>query len=130
VCGTGFVILASTYAGMTTINRATPIAFVELLLILLGAGTAVVLAPTTELVMAAIPAVRAGAASAYNSAVRSVGGALGIAVLGSVLSHGVPVEDRRVPPHTPGPQPRDDGGIDRWHPGHHRCRTQHPPRPR
>jgi hypothetical protein len=36
--------------------------------------------------MAAIPRERAGAASALNSAVRSVGGAVGIAVLGSVLS--------------------------------------------
>lgn len=58
----------------------------EILLVLLGAGSGLVLAPTMEIVMAAIPTPRAGVASAYNSAVRSIGGALGIAVLGSVLS--------------------------------------------
>jgi DHA2 family integral membrane protein (MFS transporter) len=86
VCATGLVVLAAAYAGMATIDRDTHIAVVELLLIALGAGSALVIAPTTDLVMAAIPKERAGAASALNSAVRSVGGAIGIAVLGSVLS--------------------------------------------
>jgi Na+/melibiose symporter-like transporter len=86
VCATGLVVLAAAYAGMATIERDTHIAVVELLLIALGAGSALVIAPTTDLVMAAIPKERAGAASALNSAVRSVGGAIGIAVLGSVLS--------------------------------------------
>jgi EmrB/QacA subfamily drug resistance transporter len=86
VSAAGFTVLAVTYAAMTTIDRSTPIAMVEVLLVLLGVGTALVIAPTTDLVMASIPRQRAGAGSAFNSAVRSVGGALGIAVLGSVLS--------------------------------------------
>lgn len=63
-----------------------PIAVVEVLLVLPGAGSALVIAPTTDLVMATFPKERAGAGLALNSAVRSVGGAIGIAVLGSVLS--------------------------------------------
>ena len=86
VCAWGFVVLVATYAAMTRIDRSTPIALVEVVLVLLGVGTALVVAPTTDLVMASIPRQHAGAGSAFNSAVRSVGGALGIAVLGSVLS--------------------------------------------
>lgn len=86
VCVAGFLALAFAYGGMATIDRSTPIAIVELLLIVLGAGSALVIAPTTDVVMASIPRERAGAGSAFNSAVRAVGGALGIAVLGSVLS--------------------------------------------
>jgi len=86
VCAAGFGLLAVIYAAMTTVDRATPIALIEIYLIVLGAGSAMVLAPTTDLVMAAIPRTRAGAASALTSAVRNLGGALGIAVLGSVLS--------------------------------------------
>ena len=85
VCAAGFVVLAAAYAGMAIIDRETPIAVVELLLIILGAGSALVIAPTTDLVMAT-PKERAGTGSALNSAVRSVGGAIGIAVLGSILS--------------------------------------------
>lgn len=82
MCAAGFLILAATYAAMMTVDRATPIALVELLLVLLGLGTGTILAPTTDLVMASVPSARAGTGSAVNSAVRNVGGALGIAVLG------------------------------------------------
>ena len=86
VCAIGFVILAASYTTMTLVDRSTPIAVIEAVLVLLGAGTAFVIAPTTDLVMAAIPRWHSGAGSALNSAIRSVGGALGIAVLGSVLA--------------------------------------------
>jgi hypothetical protein len=49
-------------------------------------GTA--MAPATESVMSALPAAKAGVGSAMNDTVRMVGGALGVAVLGSVLSTG------------------------------------------
>lgn len=86
VCAAGFLALAVAYGGMTTIDSSTPIAVVELLLIALGAGSALVIAPTTDVVIASIPREQAGAGSAFNSAIRAVGGALGVAVLGSVLS--------------------------------------------
>ena len=86
VCAAGLLILAATYAAMMSVDRATPIVLVEVLLVLLGLGTGTVLAPTTDLVMASVPSARAGTGSGVNSAVRNVGGALGIAVLGSVLS--------------------------------------------
>ncbi len=51
---------------------------------LLGMGLA--MAPATTAILQGLPPARAGAGSAVNSTVRQVGGALGVAVLGSVLA--------------------------------------------
>jgi len=52
----------------------------------MGAGMANVMPPTTEAVMSTLPPERAGVGSAVSNTVRQVGGALGVAVLGSLLS--------------------------------------------
>ncbi|HEX5946889.1 MAG TPA: MFS transporter, partial [Acidimicrobiales bacterium] len=49
-------------------------------------GIAAVGAPLTTLMMAAVPPARAGMGSAMNNASRELGGAFGVAVLGSVLT--------------------------------------------
>ena len=46
------------------------------------------MAPATEAVMGALPLEKASVGSAMNDATRMVGGALGVAVLGSVLASG------------------------------------------
>jgi ABC-type antimicrobial peptide transport system permease subunit len=51
-----------------------------------GVGMANVMPPVTESVMASLPRERAGVGSAVLNTVRQVGGALGVAVLGSVLA--------------------------------------------
>lgn len=66
-------------------NGYGPVALSQVLLAL-GMGTA--MGPATESVMSVLPAAKAGVGSAVNDAVRMVGGALGVAVLGSVLSSG------------------------------------------
>jgi DHA2 family multidrug resistance protein-like MFS transporter len=45
-----------------------------------------VMAPATEAVMGALPKAKAGVGSAVNDTTRQIGGALGVAVLGSILS--------------------------------------------
>lgn len=55
-------------------------------LILLGVGMGMIVAPATEAVMSSVPASRAGVGSAVNDTVREVGGAFGIAVLGSITA--------------------------------------------
>jgi EmrB/QacA subfamily drug resistance transporter len=55
-------------------------------LVLLGLGVALTWGPTTESIMGSVPANKAGVGSAVNDTVREVGGALGVAVLGSVLT--------------------------------------------
>jgi EmrB/QacA subfamily drug resistance transporter len=59
-----------------------------LALCLMGLGIALVMAPATESIMGSLPRAKAGVGSAVNDTTRQVGGALGVAVLGSVLSSG------------------------------------------
>ncbi len=53
---------------------------------LLGIGTGLAVAPATESVMGSVPLELAGVGSATNSTFLQIGGALGVGVLGSVLS--------------------------------------------
>jgi EmrB/QacA subfamily drug resistance transporter len=55
-------------------------------LIVLAAGMGLTMAPATESIMGSLPPAQAGVGSAVNDTTREVGGALGVAVLGSVLS--------------------------------------------
>ena len=52
----------------------------------MGAGMGLVMAPASTIIMETVPAAQAGAGSAVNDTVREVGGALGIAVVGSVVA--------------------------------------------
>ena len=54
----------------------------------LAFGMGLAMAPATESVMSVLPLAKAGVGSAMNDSVRMVGGSLGVAVLGSVLSSG------------------------------------------
>jgi len=51
-----------------------------------AAGLGLILAPATELVMGALPIFKAGIGSAVNDTTRQMGGALGVAVIGSVMA--------------------------------------------
>jgi EmrB/QacA subfamily drug resistance transporter len=55
-------------------------------LVLLGIGAALATTPATTAIVSSLPAAKQGVASAVNDAAREVGGALGIAVLGSALT--------------------------------------------
>ncbi len=73
-------------------------------LALLGLGTGLAFAPSTESIMGSLPPDRAGVGSATNSAGLQIGGALGIGVLGSLLatryqSHLTPLLARASAPH-------------------------------
>jgi len=54
--------------------------------VLLGLGAGLIIAPATASVMGSSPRERAGVGPATNSTALQVGGALGVAVIGSVLS--------------------------------------------
>ena len=54
----------------------------------LGLGMGLTMAPATDSVMGSLPIAKAGVGSAVNDATRTLGGALGVAVLGSLLSSG------------------------------------------
>jgi EmrB/QacA subfamily drug resistance transporter len=55
-------------------------------LVLLSSGMALTMAPATESIMGSLPLGKAGVGSAVNDTTRQVGGALGVAVIGSILA--------------------------------------------
>ncbi|MGH9290599.1 MAG: MFS transporter [Acidimicrobiales bacterium] len=79
VAGVGLVIASRLTAGAS---------YPEVLaaLVVLAVGMALVMPPATESIMGSLPPARAGVGSAVNDTTRQVGGALGVAVLGSVMS--------------------------------------------
>lgn len=86
VTAVGMFIIAVSFAGFVFLDESTPLWILLVLLFLQGVGMGNTMAPATESIMAVIPREKAGAGSAVNNAVRQVGGALGVAILGSLLN--------------------------------------------
>ncbi|WP_409236004.1 MFS transporter [Streptomyces sp. PA5.6] len=86
VCTGGLLLLTATLAAFTLLDADTPIWLLEVVFFLMGTGMAHIMTPTSVVIMQALPREKAGSASALSNTFRQVGGALGIAVLGSVLS--------------------------------------------
>ncbi|MFG2571735.1 MFS transporter [Streptomyces sp. NPDC048481] len=83
---TAMLVLAATLVAFATLDAGTPIWLLEVVFFFMGAGMAHIMTPTSVVIMQALPREKAGSASALSNTFRQVGGALGIAVLGSVLS--------------------------------------------
>ncbi|HEX2074760.1 MAG TPA: MFS transporter [Geodermatophilus sp.] len=86
VCGTGFVLIALSFAGFQLLDQTAPLALLLGILTVQGTGMGAVMAPATESIMSVVPREKAGAGAAVNNSVRQIGGALGVAILGSVLA--------------------------------------------
>ncbi|WP_405488594.1 MFS transporter [Nocardia sp. NBC_00511] len=85
VSGLLILAVAMYIAGQATVE--TPyVGPIVVSMILMGLGFAVVQGPATESIMGSVPLNEAGAGSAVNDTTREVGGALGVAVLGSVMT--------------------------------------------
>ncbi|MGW2853635.1 MFS transporter, partial [Streptomyces sp. NPDC001215] len=82
----GMIVIAAMLAAFATLKADTPIWILEVVFFLMGTGMAHIMTPTSVVIMQALPREKAGSASALSNTFRQVGGALGIAVLGSVLS--------------------------------------------
>ncbi|GAA2444004.1 MFS transporter [Streptomyces glaucus] len=82
----GMAVVAAMLAAFATLDADTPIWLLEVIFFLMGAGMAHIMTPVSVVIMQALPREKAGSASALSNTFRQVGGALGIAVLGSVLS--------------------------------------------
>ncbi|KND43764.1 MULTISPECIES: MFS transporter [Streptomyces] len=86
VCTAGMTLIAGMLAAFAVLDGDTPIWLLEVIFFLMGVGMAHVMTPLSVVIMQALPREKAGSASALSNTFRQVGGALGIAVLGSVLS--------------------------------------------
>jgi len=86
VVANGLFQVAGALFMITRFGVDTGYGEIALVLGSLGMGIGMAIAPATEAIMGALPPAKAGIGSAMNDVVREVGGTLGIAVLGSVLS--------------------------------------------
>jgi DHA2 family integral membrane protein (MFS transporter) len=86
VAGFGLIVVAISMVGYGVVAETTPQWIVEVIMFGMGAGMGVTMAPATTAIMSAVPRERAGAGAAINNTVRQVAGALGVAVLGSILA--------------------------------------------
>src|SRR5215467_5866689 len=86
VSASGLALVALAQAGFLLLGVDTPIWVLGVVFFVQGVGMANVIPPSTESIMASLPREKAGVGSAIGNTVRQVAGALGIAVLGSVVS--------------------------------------------
>ncbi|MEU4645334.1 MFS transporter [Micromonospora sp. NPDC023814] len=82
----GLALTVVALGAFAFVGASTPIWVVLVFFFLQGAGMANIMPPATESIMSALPREKAGVGSAVSNTVRQVAGALGVAVLGSVLS--------------------------------------------
>ncbi len=86
VVATGLFILAIALMLMATFQTDTAAWWVIAITALSAFGMAHVVAPATESIMGSLPRAKAGVGSAMNDTTRQVGGAVGVALLGSILA--------------------------------------------
>jgi EmrB/QacA subfamily drug resistance transporter len=86
VVASGFLLVALSFAGIQLLDQSAPLWLVLTDLAVQGCGMGLVFAPATEAIMAVVPREKAGAGAAVNNSVRQVGGALGVAILGSLMA--------------------------------------------
>ncbi|HLL68499.1 MAG TPA: MFS transporter [Micromonosporaceae bacterium] len=86
VCTVGLLLVAAALGAFAFIGETTPIWALCVVLGVQGIGMANVMPPATESIMSTLPREKAGVGSAVSNTIRQVGGALGVAVLGSILA--------------------------------------------
>ena len=86
VMAVGLVIIAGGLAVLSTVSTDTPYLVFGAAIALMGAGMAIAAAPATGQIMTSVPLSKAGVGSAMNDTSRELGGALGIALLGSIAT--------------------------------------------
>jgi EmrB/QacA subfamily drug resistance transporter len=83
----GLAIVAVALGAFTAVDANTEYYWRVIgALSLMGVGMGLAMAPATEAIMGSLPKAKAGIGSAMNDVVRELGGTLGVAVLGSVVS--------------------------------------------
>lgn len=86
VAAVGLALTVVSLGAFAFVDAQTPIWIVLVFYFIQGVGMANIMPPATESIMSALPREKAGVGSAVSNTIRQVGGALGVAVLGSVLS--------------------------------------------
>jgi EmrB/QacA subfamily drug resistance transporter len=82
----GMALFSTGPAVAATVTTSTGYGRLAIALVLMGAGMGLAGAPATESIMNSLPPARANIGSAVNDTARELGGALGVAIVGSIMS--------------------------------------------
>ncbi len=82
----GLLLMAATLPLIMLWQADSSYWLIGVVLTAVGFGIGNVAAPSVDAIMGAVPEAKAGVASATNSVIRMIGGALGIAILGSIIN--------------------------------------------
>lgn len=104
----GLVIMAVGFTVLTQVDRANPLAVIVIGSVIYSLGGSPVVILATDIIVGSAPVERAGAASAISETSSELGGALGVAILGSIgtavyrmrmldtMPNGVPADVREI----------------------------------
>ena len=82
----GFLLTGAGFALLATATRSSPDLLVLVALVFTGSGMSLVMPGASQQIVGSLPLAKAGVGSAVNDVTREVGGALGIAVAGSIVA--------------------------------------------
>jgi predicted MFS family arabinose efflux permease len=86
VVTTGLLLAAIGLLTLLTTDTSSGYGVIALAFVICGVGLGLTISPCTDAFMGSVPAQQGSIGSAMNDTTRQVGGALGVAILGSVLS--------------------------------------------
>lgn len=85
VVAVGLLLVGTGLLLMTTLSSGSSYLHILATMVVVAAGMGATVSPMTASIMSSVPQGRAGVGSAMNDTTRELGGALGVAVLGSLL---------------------------------------------
>jgi EmrB/QacA subfamily drug resistance transporter len=86
VVATGLSFVAASFLLFSTLTPDSPAIQIIAITMFMGIGMANTMAPCTDSIMGSLPRAKAGVGSAVNDTTRQMGGAVGVAVFGSLMS--------------------------------------------
>ena len=92
----GIALMGAGLLDLSTAQVHTAYPPLAVAVAIMGTGMGLVMAPASTTIMTTVPAHQAGAGSAINDTIREVGGALGIAIVGSLAAGGQPEAGHRA----------------------------------
>ena len=96
------LLVAASFILFTQVQDSSPYVLIAIGLVIAATGMGFAMAPASTAIVSSLPQSKAGVASAVNDVTRELGGALGIAILGTVLtSRFTTLMDDRLPAATP-----------------------------
>nr|BFE79476.1 hypothetical protein GCM10020093_020770 [Planobispora longispora] len=87
VVSSGLAVIGLALAALTTISQSTGYPLLGATLLIVGFGAGLSFTVTSDIILTAVPKEQAGAASAVSETAYELGTALGIALLGSVVTN-------------------------------------------